>query len=156
MWTIIITLILVGLLMILLEILVIPGMGIAGILGFALMAVSVFLSYSRLGTPQGHYVLAGTIVLNLSFLALALRSKTWNRLMLNKNVDSRVNLFDESGIKVGDQGTTISRCTPGGKALINNEFYEVHARSEFIDEDEPIEVIKVEHNKIFVKHIKNN
>ncbi|MDD3636779.1 MAG: hypothetical protein RBR84_05440 [Bacteroidales bacterium] len=156
MWTIIIVLVLVGLLMVLLEILVIPGMGVAGVLGFLLMAVAVFLSYSRIGTTAGHYVLAGTIAVNLLFLVLALRANTWNRLMLKKNVDSRVNVFDQSGIKPGDTGTTISRCTPSGKALINNEFYEVHARSEFIDEDQPIEVIKVEFNKIFVKHIKNN
>ena len=156
MWTIIIVLVLVGLLMVLLEILVIPGMGVAGVLGFLLMAVAVFLSYSRIGTTAGHYVLAGTIAVNLLFLVLALRANTWNRLMLKKNVDSRVNVFDQSGIKPGDTGTTISRCAPSGKALINNEFYEVHARSQFIDEDQPIEVIKVEFNKIFVKHIKNN
>lgn len=156
MWTIIIALIVVGLLMVLLEILVIPGMGVAGIFGFALMAIAVFLSYSRIGTTEGHIVLVGTIAFNLLFLVLALRSKTWNRFMLKKNVDSRVNIFDESGIKAGDTGTTISRCAPSGKALINNEFYEVHARSEFIDEDQLVEVIKVEHNKIFVKHIKNN
>jgi membrane-bound ClpP family serine protease len=142
--------------MVLLEILVIPGMGVAGVLGFLMMAAAVFLSYSRIGTTAGHYVLAGTIIVNLSFLVLALRANTWNRLMLKKNVDSRVNLFNESGIKAGDTGTTISRCAPSGKALINDEFYEVHARSEFIDEDQPIEVIKVEFNKIFVKHIKNN
>ncbi len=156
MWTIIIALIVVGLLMVLLEILVIPGMGVAGIFGFALMVVAVFLSYSRIGTNEGHIVLVGTIALNLVFLVLALRSNTWNRFMLKKNVDSRVNIFDESGIKAGDTGTTVSRCAPSGKALINNEFYEVHARSEFIDEDQLVEVIKVEHNKIFVKHIKNN
>lgn len=153
MWTIILVLIAVGLLMVLLEILVIPGGGVAGILGMAIMAVAVFLGYSRLGVPQGHYLLAGTILINIAVLALALRSKTWNRLMLVKNVDSRVNTYDETIIKVGDKGLTISRCTPSGKALINNEFYEVHSHSEFIDEEEEIEVTKIERNKIFIKSL---
>lgn len=151
MWTIILVLIAVGLLMVLLEILVIPGGGVAGIIGFAIMAAAVFLGYSRLGVPQGHYVLAGTVLINISVLALALRSKTWTRLMLVKNIDSRVNTFDETSLKVGDKGITISRCTPSGKALINDEFYEVHSLSEFIDEEQEIEVIKIESNKIFIK-----
>ncbi|MDA3943926.1 MAG: hypothetical protein PF694_10360 [Bacteroidetes bacterium] len=156
MWTIILALIFVGLLMVLLEILVIPGGGVAGILGFALMVVAVFLGYSRFGTPEGHYILAGTLLLNIAFLVLALRSKTWDRLMLVKNVDSRVNLVDDKDLHVGDKGVTISRCTPSGKALINNKFFEVHARSEFIDEEQAIEVIKIERNKIFVKTLNNN
>lgn len=153
MWTIILVLITVGLLMILLEILVIPGGGVAGIIGFAIMAVAVFLGYSRLGVPQGHYLLAGTILINIAILALALRSKTWTRLMLVKNVDSRVNIVDEAKLKVGDKGVTISRCTSSGKALINDEFYEVHSLSEFIDEEQEIEVIKIERNKIFIKSL---
>ncbi|MDY0078587.1 MAG: hypothetical protein RBR87_15065 [Bacteroidales bacterium] len=151
MWTIILVLIAVGLLMVLLEILVIPGGGFAGIIGFAIMAAAVFLGYSRLGEPQGHYILAGTVLINVSVLALALRSKTWTRLMLVKNIDSRVNTFDDTALKVGDKGITISRCTPSGKALINNVFYEVHSLSEFIDEEQEIEIIKIESNKIFIK-----
>ena len=137
--------------MVLLEILVIPGGGVAGIVGFAIMAVGVFIGYSRLGVPEGHYLLGGTVLLNIAILSLALRSKTWTRLMLVKNVDSRVNLVDEAKLKAGDKGVTISRCAPSGKALINDEFYEVHSFSEFIDEEQEIEVIKIERNKIFIK-----
>lgn len=153
MWTVIIALIGVGLLMVLLEILVIPGGGFAGIIGFAIMAAAIFLGYSRLGVPQAHYLLVGTILLNIVILAFALRSKTWTRLMLTKNVESRVNVIDEAIVQPGDTGITISRCVPSGKALINNEFYEVHTRSEFIDEDQEIEVIKIESNKIFIKSL---
>lgn len=151
MWTIIIVLIATGLLMVLLEILVIPGGGFAGILGFALMAVGVFLTFSREGTQAGLFVMGGTIVLNVSALVLALRSKTWDRAMLKKEVDGRVNTIDGDLIKPGDQGVTVSRCAPIGKAMIHDEFYEVHARSAFIDENTEIEVIRIEGNKIFIK-----
>lgn len=151
MWTIIIVLISIGLLMILLEILVIPGGGFAGILGFVLMLIGVWLSFTKLGTTTGLIVLGGTMVLNIAALIYALRSKTWDKAMLKTNIDSKVNLIDENAIKVGDSGKTISRCVPSGKAIINNEFYEVHARSEYIDEDSQIEVIKIEGNKIIIK-----
>ncbi|MDP2235454.1 MAG: NfeD family protein [Bacteroidales bacterium] len=151
MWTIILVLIGVGILMVLLEILVIPGGGLAGLLGFGLMVTAVWLAFSREGNMAGLITLTATIIVNVGVLVYALRSKTWDKAMLKTNIDGKVNLVDENLVKAGDTGRTISRCAPGGKAIINNEFFEVHARSEFIDEDTEIEVIKLEGNKIFIK-----
>jgi membrane-bound ClpP family serine protease len=151
MWTVIVALIAIGLLMVVIEILVIPGGGLAGILGFVLMVAGVWLSYSRMGLTAGHITISSTLLLNFVVLIYALRSKTWEKAMLKRNIDSRVNIIDEAELRVGDTGKTVSRCSPSGKALINGKFFEVHARSEFIDEDVDIEVIKVEKNKIFIK-----
>jgi len=151
MWTIIIALVGIGLLIVLLEILVIPGGGFAGIIGFALMVIGVWLAYKHEGTAAGHYTLVATLLVNVGVLTLALRSKTWDRAMLKKNLDHKVNEVNEEDVKAGDSGVTISRCCPGGKAMINGKFFEVDARSAFIDEDTPIEVIKVEKSKIFIK-----
>jgi membrane-bound ClpP family serine protease len=38
-----------------------------------------------------------------------------------------------------------------GKALINNEYYEVHSLGEYVDPQTPIVVIRVEFNRIIVK-----
>lgn len=151
MWTVIISLVVVGLLLILLEILVIPGSGIAGVFGFLLMVTGVWLAYDHHGTPAGHYILIATILLNLIALSYALRAKSWDKAMLKTTVSSKVNEIEAESVKPGDTGTTISRCTPIGKAIINGTFYEVHARSEFIPEDTAVEVIKVERNRIFIK-----
>ncbi|NOU48500.1 MAG: hypothetical protein HOO86_15780 [Bacteroidales bacterium] len=151
MWTVIFILIGIGLIVVLLEILVIPGGGLAGVLGFAMMAIGVFLTYSREGTTAGHLVLAGTLVVNIGTLILALRSKTWDRAMLKTNIEGRVNTIEDNELNVGDIGKTISRCAPMGKALINDRFYEVTSYSEFIDEETEIEVIKIEKSKIFIK-----
>ncbi len=151
MWTIIFTLIGIGLLIVLLEILVIPGGGVAGVIGLALMVSGVYLAFEREGTTAGMIVLSGTVVLNIVALVLALRSKTWDRAMLHTNLEGRVNVVEAGAVRAGDEGTTISRCAPLGKAFINNEFYEVDARTEFIDENKTIEVIRVEGNKIIIK-----
>lgn len=151
MWTVILVLIATGLLMVLLEILVIPGGGLAGLLGFLLMAAGVWFAFTREGTEAGLYTLGGTLLLNVIALTLALRSKTWDKAMLKSNIDSKVNVIDTEKIKPGDTGRTISRCAPAGKAIINGEVHEVHARSEYLDVDTDIEVIKVEGYKIFVK-----
>lgn len=150
MWAIVLTLIGIGLIILLLEILVIPGAGIAGVIGFGLMVAGVYLAFEKGGNAIGFMVLSGTVLLNILALILALRSKTWDKAMLKKQIDGKVNVVD-SRIQPGDQGVTISRCAPTGKALIHNEFYEVFADTDFIDENQTVEVIKVEGGRILVK-----
>lgn len=150
-WTIIIILLLAGLVLLLLEMLVIPGVTIFGIIGFGLMAVSVWQAYAAHGTPEGHFFLLGALLFTILFLYFALKSKTWKRAMLSTEVNSKVNVIEENKVKAGDEGKTVSRLAPAGKAIINGEYYEVHSPGEYIEPDSIIEVIKVEFNKIIVK-----
>jgi membrane-bound ClpP family serine protease len=150
-WTIILVLILVGLLFLILEILVVPGTTVVGIVGFILMAIGIWQTYAFHSTTTGHYVLAGTLVLSIGAIVLSLRSRTWNRAMLHTELGGRVNMHDLAKIKIGDEGIAISRLAPMGKALINDEYYEVSSPGEFIDEGKAIVITKIEHKKIFVK-----
>jgi membrane-bound ClpP family serine protease len=150
-WILILTLILIGLIFLALEILVIPGVGIAGIIGFILIAVGVWQTYAGHGMLAGHLVLAGTFALTVITLVLSLRGKTWRRLALSTSIDSKVNLIDEENVKPGDGGKTVSRLAPMGKALINGEFYEVSTNGDFIDQQTEIVVLKIDHSKIIVK-----
>jgi membrane-bound ClpP family serine protease len=153
MWTVIIILVIVGLLLMILEITVIPGAGFAGIIGFALMAVAIWLAYSRQGLMAGNITLGSTLVINVVGLILALRSKTWKNAKLKTVNSGKVNDITAGNLKVGDIGTTISRCAPMGKAEFNNEFYEVSTLSEFVDQNKKIEIIRIFGNKIFIKII---
>lgn len=153
MWTIISVLILVGLLMMILEILVIPGSGFAGIIGFVLMAAGVWLAYTRVGLMAGNITLISTITINVVGLILALRSKTWKKASLDAVNDGKVNKIDAQNLQVGTKGTTISRCAPMGKAVFNDKYYEVSTLSEFIDEGNEVEIIRVTGNKIYIKKI---
>lgn len=154
MWTIIIILILIGILMLLIEILVIPGAGVAGIIGFGLMVAGIWIAYTSEGMREGHITLGITLGVSVVGLLLALRSKTWNKAMLKTVVDGKVKTIDPKLLKVGDKGKTISRCAPMGKAVFNNQFYEVSAYSEFIDQEIEIEIMKISGNKIFIKQLK--
>jgi len=155
MWTIIIILLLVGLLLLILEIIVIPGAGFAGVIGFVLMAVAIWLSYTKQGFVAGNITLLVTLVVNIIGLILALRSKTWKNAMLKTVNSGKVNTFADGELNVGDRGTTISRCAPMGKAEFKNSYYEVSTLSEFIDQDKKIEIIKISGNKIYIKNVNN-
>lgn len=150
-WTIIAVLIIVGFLFLLLEILVLPGTNIAGILGFALIGIGVWQAYAVYGGVAGTITLGATLLLSFIALYYSLKSKTWKKAALNKEIDSKVNVINVDKIKVGDTGKAISRINPMGKALVNGEYFEVKSQGEFIDEGSEIEVTKIEYNKISVK-----
>jgi len=150
-WSVIVVLILIGLLFIILEILVIPGVAVFGILGVIIILIGVWQSYISYGTTAGHIVLASSILLSIVTLVFSLRSKTWKRMMLNSKIEGKTNLIDENKIKAGDTGKTTSRLSPAGKAMINGDYYEVHTQSEFVDPGTEIEIIKIDFNKIYVK-----
>ena len=150
-WLVVVTLIIIGMAFLLLEILVIPGTGVAGIIGFILLGIGVWQAYVYYDAYIGHWVLAGTIVGTVVVLVYSLRAKTWRRVALKTEINSRVNIIDEDKLKPGDVGKSISRLVPGGKAVFNNEFYEVRTLGNFIDPGEDIVIDKIEDHKIFVK-----
>ncbi len=153
-WTIIAVLIIIGLTFIVLEILVIPGQGVAGIIGLIIMAVGIWQTYAVYGTTSGHIVLGASFVASVVSLIFSLRSKTWKKMMLKSEINGRVNEIDGAKIKQGDTGKSISRLVPAGKALFGDEYFEVHTYGTFIDQNTEIEVVKIENNKIFVKQAK--
>ncbi|MEN8119548.1 MAG: NfeD family protein [Bacteroidota bacterium] len=147
----IIALIALGIVLILLEFFVVPGITVAGIGGFLLLVSGVALAYSKYETPGGHYVLAGTVLALVFILSISFKSKTWKKISLNVAIDSKAKEDLSLKIHVGDIGNTVSRLAPTGTVLINDQLVEVESRSGFIDENEKVEVIKIKLNKIIVK-----
>nr|HML86602.1 nodulation efficiency protein D (NfeD) [Bacteroidales bacterium] len=70
--TFIIVLVIVGLLFFILEVLVIPGTSVAGVLGFVAIAVAVWQAWIQYGYETGLLVLAGSLVGSILCLWLSL------------------------------------------------------------------------------------
>jgi len=83
-------------------------------------------------------------------ILLFFRFKTWKPLMLETEIDSKVNVPDQN-ITVGMEGRTISRLAPAGKAVFENSTEEVFSQHDFIDENQIVIVTKIEGSKIIVK-----
>ncbi|RLD90470.1 MAG: hypothetical protein DRJ09_04170 [Bacteroidetes bacterium] len=150
MWLVIV-LIVVGILLLLLEVLVIPGTGFAGIAGFVSIIAGVWIAYAYLGSSTGNIVLFVTLAVNVIAIWIGVRSKTWKKAALVSTIDGKVNTINDINLKVGDVGKTISRCVPMGKADFNGNFVEVDARVDFIDPNTEIKIIKIDNNKIYIK-----
>lgn len=147
--TFIIILVLLGLVCLLIEILLVPGIGIAGIIGTAATIGGVYLAHSEYGSTVSTCLLVGEMLLLALLCALLWNSSIRRRLSLNTKIDSHVNEQPQS-ISVGDTGVAVTRLNLFGKAQFANYGYlEVKALS-FIDQGTPIKVISTDNNTILV------
>lgn len=151
--TAIIILIVIGVLLMLVEFLVLPGTNVAGIIGIVLIIGGIFYAYKDVGLPQANFVLFGTLILVVGSIVLALRSDTWKKMSLNNSIGSKVETIAPDSVKPGDQGRTLTRMAPVGKALVNDIEMEARSRHEFLDPNTLIEVLEVIGNQIIVKPI---
>lgn len=146
----IIVLILVGLVLLFAEILLIPGVGVAGILGLLSMGGSCFYAFNQLGATIGAIVTAVNAVLIAAMSVWVLRAKTWKRFTLDTNITSKA-LGNERKLEIGDTGRTLTRLAPMGTAKLGEDAYEVKALEGMIDPGVDVEVVLIEDNKIYVK-----
>ncbi len=147
----IILMILAGLVLFLLELLVIPGISIAGIGALILMGVSVYLSFSLFGVTTGTLVLIAVLISMGVVIALTFRSKTWHRVSLHAKVDSKTNEVSIHGIVPGDSGITLTRLGPVGMVQIGEYRVEGHSEGPFIDQQSNIVVVRIEPSFVVVK-----
>lgn len=141
----------IGLVLVALEIVALPG-GVSGIVGGIFVAVGAWQTFENYGMLAGTICLCSSLVLGVLLLIILMKSKTWRKAQLNDEISSRANSVS---ISVGSEGVTLSRLAPAGKALISNEIVEVHTVSEFLDPETPIRVIEIDGYKITVERIQH-
>ena len=86
----VVTLILFGLVLMFIEIMLIPGVGVAGILGVASMAASSVYAFVEVGATTGYVVTGINAVLLILLMVLALRAKTWERFSLKTKIEAKL------------------------------------------------------------------
>ena len=150
----IIVLIIIGLSLMVVEVVVLPGITVAGIGGTLLIGCGVYLTFKWFGGTAGTFSLIGTGILFIIFMIYAVRAKTWERLSLHSEIDSKVNVVDTNDIKTGDKGMTVSRLAPIGKILIHGKIMEGKSEFGLIDENREIEVVHVNESTVVVQESK--
>lgn len=145
----VITLILVGIILIFIEILLIPGVGVAGVLGLLSMGGSCFYAFHEFGLTTGIIVAVVNAVLIIGLAIYVLRAKTWKRMSLETNIDSKA--VESAVLSLGDKGKTLTRLAPMGSARFGDYVVEVKALEGMLDPEVSVEVVLIEDNKIYVK-----
>lgn len=150
---IILFLIFLGILLLLLEFVVIPGITIAGIGGVILLGGSVYLAFDAYGVLAGILTLAFVVIAVPIIVYRLFQSRSGQRLLLNSEIDGHVDKIDELQIKVGDEGITLGRLAPTGRVKINNLNMEAKSATGFVDQNVKIKVIEVYKTQVLVEPI---
>jgi membrane-bound serine protease (ClpP class) len=168
-----ILLFIVGVILVIVEIFVIPGFGVAGISGISLIFIGLVLSLinnvnfdfegveiATVGVAVTTVVLGvfGGFILSLYLGNKLFASKTG--MFRNMSLKSVQNVNDgfvciETGMFAlkGKTGVSKSVLRPAGKVLIEGEVFDAVANSGFIDKDVNIIVTKVEATQLYVDKI---
>ena len=158
----------IGLGLILLEVFVIPGFGVAGISGIILIIASLFLS--MVGEDpflDMHAVSMAIIQLSVALLlSLVLifllakylpKSNIFKKFVLSEEERSIAGYTSRKDAKefLGAKGVSLTTLRPAGTAEINGKRVDVVTDSEYIEKGKNIEVIEVDGMRIVVREIKN-
>lgn len=151
-WTIVISLVAVGLFLLLVEILFVPGTTIVGIIGFIVLAVGVGLSFKYFGRETGWMVFAGTSVIAGATLYLSFKNNLWFRFSLKSTNTSKVNELPLD-LTMGEEGLALSALRPIGKAEFGKNVLEVRTMGAYVESGSRVRIIQINSNYVIVEPI---
>ncbi len=150
-WLSVLLLILIGLILIVIELIFVPGTTIVGIAGLACLVVGVFLSFQFFGPNVGWIVMIVSSVAGFGILVYGLRSKAWEKFSLKRAIDSKVNEDIPLNLKVGQVGQAISALRPMGSAEFGTKVVEVSSHGNYVKTGQKIQIVKIDNKKVYVE-----
>ena len=153
-----------GIMLILLEILVIPGFGVAGISGIGLIFYAFFKmligTYPSSEDYQFAY-LGLSVGIITSFIIAVIIYKTFPKTELYKRLIPFTPQKSEEGFTIsrgyekliGETGITTTDLRPSGKVEIQGKTYQAFSHGSYIDKDEEILVDGIDENQLMVKKV---
>lgn len=153
MWMIIAVLILAGIVLIIAEIVFIPGTTVVGLLGAAFVMGGVIFAYKQYGNETGFYILLGTGVATFFAVFFSFRAGTWSKVSNKSAIKSKVNEGLTAQLSEGDIGTTVSALRPMGSAEFNGKIFEVKTSGEYVPNAMQVKIVKIRVNDIVVEPI---
>jgi membrane-bound ClpP family serine protease len=149
-WTVVISLVVIGLFLLLVEILFVPGTTLVGLIGFILLGIGVGLSFKYFGQETGWVTLGSTSVIAGLTLYVSFKSNLWSRFALKSAITSKVN-EDPIGLSIGEEGIALSALRPIGKAEIGRRTFEVKTLGAYVETGTRIRIIQINSNQIIVE-----
>ena len=141
----IILLIVLGLLFLVAELVLLPGVSIGAILALVCY-----------GSVAGVVVILAILLLSLVATIISLRAKTWQRFSLKQRVDSSsMPSTPDQELQVGDRGMTLSRLSPMGTVEVGGKVYEAKSLTAYVDPRREVEVVGFENFSVIVKTVKD-
>jgi membrane-bound ClpP family serine protease len=144
------TLLLIGLILLIVEILFIPGTTVVGIFGFLVSLAGLAFAFLNFEYSVAIWITGGTLVINFAAVWYGFSSGIWKKFSLKSTQSGGAFDGRTNGLEVGMKGLAVSDIKPYGKASFNEIWVEVKSESGFIEVNTPVTITKIENNKISV------
>lgn len=145
------SLLIIGLILLLIEVLFIPGTTVVGIIGFVVSIAGVIYAFSAFDSEIAFWITGAAAILNLIAVWYGFTAGVWNRFSLKSSLPGGAFDGRTIGLSVGMTGVAISDIKPIGRASFGENSYEVKSEDGFIEVGKTISIVKIENNKIIVK-----
>jgi membrane-bound serine protease (ClpP class) len=150
-----IVLVLIGFALIAVEVYVVPGLNVVGILGILVLIFAIGYAFSSAGMWGGLSTLGGTAVLGGGILYAMWRSGAWEEFVLATSMIPGKELPESSQDNraryLGKVGAALTPLRPSGVAEIDGERVEVQTEGGFIAANSQIRVVAIDRRHIFVR-----
>ena len=151
----IVLLIVLGLLFLVAELVLLPGVSVGALLALVCDGFAIWLGFRDFGTTGGAVVIVAVLVLSLVVTVVSLRAKTWQRFSLRQEIrSSSTPVLPSEELHAGDRGKTLSRLSPMGKVEIGGRIYEAKSLDAYVDPRREVEVVGFENFSVILKPVK--
>jgi membrane-bound ClpP family serine protease len=150
-----ILLIVIGLTLIAVEIYLVPGLNVVGIIGFLLVIFAIGYFFSEEGIAGGVIALTATAVAAGGLFVFFSRTGAWDRFVLATNLASESHATeretDNRARYLGKEGTAVTPLRPTGVAEIGGDRIEVVTQGDFIASGSRIKVVAIDRRRYYVR-----
>ena len=150
---IIASLIIAGLILFIIEVFLLPGISIAGIISAICLLYANYYAFDTLGTIPGCITLTISAMGVIGITIWFMRSKTVDKLSLKKTIDYRPEPLKGLDLKAGDEGIALTRLALIGNAEFNGRIIEVRSSGDFIEQKSKIRVERILDGVVLVEKV---
>jgi len=144
-----------GFLLILAEVLLLPGL-VTGIVGAGLIVWGIVYSYQHFG-PHGAWIaIIGSLLSGIVLLYALIRMRVWQRFVLQEKQASGLGTGAAGSALesyIGKQGKAITPLHPTGTIGIEEQRFDAVTQGKFLKKDTVVEVIGVSGAQLLVKDV---
>ena len=148
---IIASLIIAGLILFIIEVFLLPGISIAGIISAICLLYANYYAFDTMGTLPGCITLAISAIGVIAITVWFMRSKTVDKLSLKKTIDYKPEPLKGLNLKAGDEGVALTRLALIGNAEFDGNVIEVRSTGDFIEEKSRIRVNRIRDGIVLVE-----
>jgi len=153
-WIYSLGLLIIGFCLVLLEIFVIPGFNLFGVLGVATICVGIAFAYMRMGVEAAIVVGTLGILGTVAMVWMLIRNRAWQRLVLESETDKASGYHAApAGMAElsGEVGVALTPLRPAGRARFGERIVDVVTEGSFIDPGARVEVLAVHGIRVVVQ-----